>query len=44
MTYLVRGAAQDDARRSLVTLNRGDVKRVEILGYDRILAKIFGRT
>ena len=44
MTYLVRGAAQDDARRSLVTLNRSDVKRVEILGYDRILAKIFGRT
>ena len=44
MTYLVRGAAQDGARRSLVTLNRGDVKRVEILGYDRILAKIFGGT
>jgi hypothetical protein len=44
MTYLVRGTAQDGARRSLVTLNRGDVKRVEIVGYDRILAKIFGGT
>ena len=40
MTYLVRGTPQDAARRSLVTLNRDDVKRVEILGYDRILAKI----
>jgi hypothetical protein len=44
MTYLVRHAAGDGAPRSLITLNRSDVKRVEILGYDRILAKIFGGT
>ena len=42
MTYLVTRRAGDGPPRSLVTLNRGDVKRVEIVGYDRILAKIFG--
>jgi hypothetical protein len=44
LTYLVRRAAGDGPPRSLVTLNRKDVKRVEIVGYDRILAKIFGGT
>jgi hypothetical protein len=42
MTYLVTRRAGEGAPRSLVTLNRSDVKRVEIVGYDRILAKIFG--
>jgi hypothetical protein len=42
MTYLVTRRAGDGPPRSLITLNRSDVKRMEIVGYDRILAKIFG--
>jgi hypothetical protein len=44
MTYLVTRRAGDGPPRSLITLNRSDVKRMEIVGYDRILAKIFGGT
>jgi hypothetical protein len=40
ITFLVR--SQDRARRALVTLPRAEVKRTEILGYDRILPKLFG--
>lgn len=44
MTFLVRRPAGGGAPRSLVTLDRKEVKRVEIIGYDRILSKIFGGT
>jgi hypothetical protein len=44
LTYFVRRAADSVAPRALVTLNRKDVKQMEILGYDRILKKAFGGT
>jgi hypothetical protein len=39
VTFLVRN--QERARRSLLTLPRADVKRTEILGFDRILPSLF---
>jgi len=40
VTFLVR--SPDRNRRTLVTLERADVKRTEILGFDRILPTLFG--
>ncbi len=40
VTFLVRNQAQN--RRALVTLPRAEVKRTEILGFDRILPRLFG--
>jgi len=40
VTFLVRRADRD--RRALVTLPRVDVKRTEIVGFDRILPTLFG--
>ena len=40
VTFLVR--SPDRHRRTLVTLQRADVKRTEILGFDRILPTLFG--
>ncbi len=40
VTFLVRRADQN--RRALLTLPRTDVKRTEILGFDRILPTLFG--
>jgi hypothetical protein len=40
VTFLVRNQAR--TRRTLVTLPRGDAKRTEILGFDRILPTLFG--
>jgi hypothetical protein len=39
VTFLVR--SRDRARRALVTLPRAEVKRTEIVGFDRILPKLF---
>jgi hypothetical protein len=39
VTYLIRNAALK--RRSLLTLPRSDVKRVEVVGFDRILPRLF---
>jgi hypothetical protein len=41
VTYLLR---KSDATRSLLTLPRGDVKRIEITGYDPIMAGLFRAT
>jgi hypothetical protein len=38
VTFLVRGPKQ----KSLVTMPRSEVKRTEILGFDRILPRLFG--
>jgi hypothetical protein len=38
VTFLVR---KDRARRALVTLPRAELKRTEIIGFDRILPKLF---
>jgi hypothetical protein len=40
VTFLVR--SQERKRRALVTLPRTEVKRTEILGFDRILPRLFG--
>jgi len=40
ITFLVR--ADDGERRSLVTLPRGEIKKTEIIGYDRIFPTLFG--
>ena len=40
VTFLV--ASRDRDRRRLVTLARGDVKKTEIIGFDRILPVLFG--
>jgi hypothetical protein len=40
VTFLLRN--QEKTRRSLLTLPRADVKRTEILGFDRILPALFG--
>lgn len=40
VTFLIRRA--DGQRRALLTLPRTDVKRTEILGFDRILPTLFG--
>ncbi len=40
ITFLVR--ADDGKRRSLVTLPRGEIKKTEITGYDRIFPTLFG--
>jgi len=40
VTYLVR--SQDRKRRAFLTLPRGDVKKTEIIGFDRILPVLFG--
>jgi hypothetical protein len=39
VTFLVR--SQEPNRRSLVTVRRGDVERMEILGFDRIVPTLF---
>jgi hypothetical protein len=39
VTYLIRRVAQK--RRSLLTLPRSEVKRIEVVGFDRILPKLF---
>jgi len=41
VTWLV-GRGKGPARRTLTTLPRADVKRIEIVGYDRIFPKLFG--
>jgi hypothetical protein len=40
VTFLVRSRARE--RRTLITLPRAEVKRTEILGFDRILPTLFG--
>ena len=40
VTFLVR--SHEEKRRALVTLPRAEVKRTEILGFDRILPTLFG--
>jgi hypothetical protein len=40
VTFLVR--SQQRQRRALITLPRTEVKRIEILGFDRILPTLFG--
>jgi hypothetical protein len=40
VTFLLRN--QERTRRTLLTLQRADVKRTEILGFDRILPTLFG--
>ena len=40
VTFLVRDQARK--RRALVTLARSDVKKTEIVGFDRILPVLFG--
>jgi hypothetical protein len=40
VTFLLR--SQERQRRALITLPRSDVKRTEILGFDRLLPKLFG--
>jgi hypothetical protein len=42
-TYLVRQKSEGRTTRSLVTLDRKDVRSVEIIGYDRILAELFAK-
>jgi len=41
VTFLLR--RQDGQRRTLVTLRRSDIKRTEIVGFDRILPRLFGK-
>lgn len=40
VTFLVK--SQEPDRRSLVTVRRGDVERVEILAFDRLVPTLFG--
>ena len=40
VTFLVRG--QEGNRRSLVTLPRADIKKMDIIGFDRIVPALFG--
>jgi hypothetical protein len=40
VTFLLRAQAQN--RRALVTVPRAEVKRMEILGFDRIVPRLFG--
>jgi hypothetical protein len=40
VTFLFRN--QKQKRRVLITLPRTEVKRMEILGFDRILPRLFG--
>jgi hypothetical protein len=40
VTFLIRNQGQN--RRALITLPRTEVKRMEILGFDRILPRLFG--
>jgi hypothetical protein len=40
VTFLLR--SKDSKQRRLLTVSRGDVKRTEIMGFDRILPKLFG--
>jgi hypothetical protein len=42
VTYLLQRGAGEARTRSLVTLRRSDVKRTEIVGYDKILREVFG--
>jgi hypothetical protein len=39
VTFLIRNGEQ---KRALITLPRGDVKKTEIIGFDRILPLLFG--
>jgi hypothetical protein len=41
VTWLVRSKKGNGERRALVTVPRGDNKRIEITGYDRILPVLF---
>lgn len=41
ITFLVRNGQQLEISRSLVTIPRNDVKRIEITGYDNIMRKLF---
>jgi len=41
VTWLVRSRRGTTERRTLVTLPRGDAKRIEIIGYDPILPTLF---
>lgn len=43
VTYLLRPGAGGPETRSLVTLRRSEVKRTEIVGYNKILWEVFGR-
>jgi hypothetical protein len=43
VTYLLRRGLGEARTRSLVTLRRSEVKRTEIVGYDKILWEVFGR-
>ena len=42
-TYLVRDTPGNGAKRSLVTLLRKDITRIEIVSYDPILREVFMR-
>jgi hypothetical protein len=39
VTFLLRN--QEVGRRTLITLRRSDVERIEIIGFDRILPTLF---
>jgi hypothetical protein len=43
ITYLLRRGLGEARTRSLVTLRRSEVKRTEIVGYNKILWEVFGR-
>jgi hypothetical protein len=43
VSYLLRRGAGESQTRSLVTLRRSEVKRTEIVGYNKILWEVFGR-
>jgi hypothetical protein len=40
VTFLLR--SKDAKHRTLLTVPRGEIKRTEIVGFDRILPKLFG--
>ncbi len=41
LTYLVQGPTESQSRWRLVTLPKSEVKRIEIVGYDRLLCQRF---
>jgi hypothetical protein len=43
ITYLLRRGPGEARTRSLVTLRRSELKRTEIVGYNKILWEVFGR-
>jgi hypothetical protein len=43
VTYLVRRKLADKEQRTLITLPRGDVKKINIIAYDPILRVLFGK-